>query len=32
MWISAIVLIGIAVAGWVASLMIMPLKAAEHSG
>ncbi len=29
LWISAIVLIGIATAGWIASLMIVPLKAAD---
>jgi acyl-[acyl-carrier-protein]-phospholipid O-acyltransferase/long-chain-fatty-acid--[acyl-carrier-protein] ligase len=29
LWISAIVLIGIATAGWIASLLIVPLKAAD---
>jgi len=28
-WISALVLVGIAVAGWIASLLIMPLKSAD---
>ncbi len=29
LWISAAVLIGVAMAGWIASLLIMPLKAAD---